>query len=110
MGDHGALDLRQPDAETVREQHRRIANQLEGRFPDAAALLDEAATDLLAFTGFPKEHWQLWWNNSLERLNKKIRRRTHAVGIFPDRPSIVRLVGAILCRASRTSGRWPAAT
>jgi putative transposase len=56
----------QPDAETVHEQHRRIADQLETRFPEAAALLAEAPADLLAFTGFPKEHWrQLWSNNSL---------------------------------------------
>jgi putative transposase len=87
----------QPDAATVREQHGRIIAQLEHRFPEAAALLDEAGTDLLAFTGFPKEHWrQLWSNNSLERLNKEIRRRTDVVGIFPDRGSIVRLVGAVL--------------
>lgn len=87
----------QPDAETTWAQHARVVEQLEDRFPDAATMLSDAAPDVLAFTSFPKEHWrQIRSNNPQERLNKELRRRTDVVGIFPNRPAVIRLVGAVL--------------
>ena len=88
----------QPDPESVWAQHRRIVDHLaDVGLVDAADHLDQAGAEILAFTGFPKAHWrQIWSNNPQERLNKEIRRRTNVVGIFPTRPSIIRLVGALL--------------
>jgi putative transposase len=79
-------------------QLERVVEQLRaGKFADAADLLEDAAADVLAYTGFPRDVWKKTWsNNPQERLNKEIRRRTDVVGIFPNRPAVIRLVGAVL--------------
>jgi hypothetical protein len=53
--------------------------------PNAAAVLEDAAEDILAYQHLPLEHQrQLHNTNPLEHLNKEIRCRSNVVGIFPN--------------------------
>src|SRR4051794_8946944 len=50
---HSVYD--QPDAEAVHAQFDRIIDALTDKLPAVAAHLDDARTDILAFTNYPKE-------------------------------------------------------
>jgi putative transposase len=90
-----------PDGIEARRRLGDAITQLQARLPKLAGLLEDAEDDVLAFYAFPAEHWpKLRSTNPLERFNREIGRRTDVVGIFPDDPSLIRLVSMLAIEAN----------
>ena len=84
-------------AAEARDRLGQVVDQLRPHAPKVARLLEDAEADLLAFYGFPTEHWsKLRSTNPLERVNREIGRRTDVVGIFPNDAALLRLAGMLL--------------
>jgi len=87
----------QSDRKSACQQLKATYDAMLPRWPKAAEILINAEEEILTFMEFPLEHWKrISSNNVLERLNREVKRRTNVVGVFPDEPSVTRLIGAIL--------------
>lgn len=86
------------DRESARAKVVQVAAKLrEMKLPAAAALVETGSEETFSYYAFPSEHQRsLRTNNPLERLMREIRRRTRAVGAFPDGNSALILVAARL--------------
>lgn len=91
------------DAATVTAMYHVACDMLEGCCPRAAAILEGAEPDALAYLDFPSTHWKrLRTNNVQERTNREIKRRSRVVQVFPSTGSLVRLAGAVMCEQDET--------
>ena len=88
----------QEDREACRRKAEEVAQFLrDNKMKSAATTLESGIQEALTYTGYPHEHWlKIRSNNGIERINREIRRRTNAVGAFPDGNSALMLVCARL--------------
>lgn len=94
VADAVRMIFNQPDRYSAGLQLHGLAQNMSAYYPEAAKLLLEAEEDILVYKTFPREHWRrIHSTNPLERLHKEVKRRTKVVGVFPDRSSVLRLVG-----------------
>ena len=96
----------QEDREAALEKAKAVVEKLRKmKLTKAAGKVDEYITETLTYMSFPEQHWtRIRTNNTLERLNREIKRRTKVVGTFPDGQSALMLVCARLRHV--TSSEW----
>ena len=95
----------QEDRESCKRKAEEVAGRLRAlKLKTAANTLEKGIDEALSYTAFPHEHWlRIRSNNGIERINREIRRRTNAVGSFPDGNSALMLVCARLRYVSASS-------
>ena len=93
-----------PDRATIEEYLKKVVNKYQKTASKLADWIESNLPEGFAIFSFPAGHRNLIrTTNGLERLNRKIRRRTRVVSIFPNEASCLRLVSAILIE---TSDEW----
>lgn len=100
-----ARDLRRVfDADEPAEAERRLKEVVarhQKTAPQLAAWLEHAIPEALTVLTIPAAHRRrLRTTNSLERLNREIKRRTRVATLFPNEASLLRLASAVLSEIS----------
>lgn len=90
-----------PDRKIAEEFLQAAIQKYAVSAPKLSVWMEENLTEGFTVFDFPLEHRRtIRTTNSLERINKEIRRRTKVVGVFPNEASCLRLISALLMEIS----------
>ena len=90
-----------PDEKSARAMKNDFCEEYEKSFPKAVECLEEGFEDSVQFYAFEElDSRKISSTNTLERLNREIRRRSSVVGIFPSTDSYIRLITSYLLEYS----------
>jgi putative transposase len=90
-----------PDRSTAEAYLQAAIQKYAKSAPGLSAWMEDNLAEGFTVFDFPIEHRRsIRTTNSLERVNKEIRRRTKVVGMFPNEASCLRLISAILMEIS----------
>lgn len=96
---HGRLRslLDAADIDTARLLLKEIIRLYGDKAAKAIGVLETGFEDVTAVLALPEKYRKrLRTTNSVERLNEEVRRRERVIRIFPNRESVIRLMGALL--------------
>lgn len=95
----------QEDRDAAIHKAKQVVQRLRDmKLQSAAKKVQESIEETLTYMDFPTQHWtRLRTNNTMERVNREIRRRTRAIGAFPDGQSALMLVCARLRHVAASS-------
>jgi transposase-like protein len=86
-----------PDIQTARLLLSKTIDTYQDKAPKAIKVLEAGFDDATAVLMLPEKYRKrLRTTNAMERLIEEIRRRERVIRIFPNRESLIRLVGALL--------------
>lgn len=86
-----------PDIQAARTLLQQTIDAFQEKAPKAMATLDAGFDDATAVLELPAAYQKKTrTTNAVERLNAEIRRRERVIRIFPNRESVLRLIGALL--------------
>jgi len=92
--------LHADDLNAAKRAMRSFRDRFARQFAEAVECLERGFDAGTQYFAFPEKHWmRIRSTNGLERLHGEVKRRTRAIGAFPDRASALRLITAVALQA-----------